>query len=65
MPAPTTASPCLPQPPPPPSSGARSQLTHRSFATPKWLEYALALLGTCGLEMVRGWLWVDSWAAIW
>ncbi|PRW39302.1 Palmitoyl-monogalactosyldiacylglycerol delta-7 chloroplastic [Chlorella sorokiniana] len=27
------------------------QLTHRSFDSPKWLEYLLAFLGTCGLEM--------------
>ena len=33
-------------------SGCR-QLTHRSFDSPKWLEYLLALVGTCGLEMVR------------
>lgn len=26
------------------------QLTHRSFTSPKWVEYALAYLGTLGLE---------------
>lgn len=48
--------------PPPPAAGLRHpaacpvfcdpcrQLTHRSFATPKWLEYILAYLGTLGLE---------------
>ena len=30
------------------------QLTHRSFATPKWLEYTLAYLGTLGNQQVGG-----------
>ncbi len=41
------------------------QLSHRSFATPKWLEYALAY---CGVLAVQGdpieWVSSHRWAAM-
>ncbi|PSC75319.1 Palmitoyl-monogalactosyldiacylglycerol delta-7 desaturase, chloroplastic [Micractinium conductrix] len=37
------------------------QLTHRSFATPKWLEYTLAYLGTLGNQQLRAKRAGDNW----
>lgn len=35
---------------PPRPSAPRRQLTHHSFASPKWLEYLLAFIGSLGME---------------